>query len=258
MSETEPLSETVPEGAPKESGFLLRDAFWLLVVYFGTQFVIVAVYAFVDVIRHGKSDLTSALSSDFLNRLMVIAFVVTVFATLLMLRRVAFKRGASFAEFGLVWPGFAWLWNAFLLFIGMRIVVGGLTVMFGGEVMRQSMKTMNGMSSGDPRWNLASALLVVLILPVLEELIFRVVLFRALSRHMSQMVAVVLAVSVFAALHLQYVLAGGAVAFLMTAEVTLLGAALMWLYLKSGSILPSIVFHIANNALAFAGLMILK
>ena len=69
------------------------------------------------------------------------------------------------------------------------------------------------------------------------------------------MVAATLGVILFGAVHVQYVFAGGLVGALMTFEIMLLGAILMWLYVRSGSIVPSILFHVTNNGLAFLALL---
>jgi membrane protease YdiL (CAAX protease family) len=258
MSETEPLAEVAPDEAPEDSGFLLRDAFWLIFGYLGSQIFTVGIIVFIDVLRHGRSGVSITSTADGLNRLAMVGCIVATVVVLLMLRRIARRRGAGAvaAAFGLVWPGSRWFGAAFLVFIALQASIRGLTVLAGDDIVRQGLQTMNGIISSDPLWNAVSALMVILVLPVLEELIFRAVLFRALSRHMPQIAAAVLAVVIFAAIHLQYVLAGGQVALLMTFEIVLLGSGLMWLYLKSGSILPSICVHVANNGLAFLALVI--
>lgn len=255
MSETEPLSETVPEGAPEDSGFLLRDAVWLLVAYIGAQILVVAIYMLVDtLLRQGQGSPLTA-TSDGVNRLVVVGGLGTSVVVLFLLRWIARHRHAGLAAFGLVWPRARWMGVAVLAFVAFQIVIRGLTLLAGDNVASQSLLTMNGLVSGEAAWNIVSAVLIVLILPVIEELLFRVVLFRALARHMPPMLAAGLAVVVFGAVHVQYVFAGGLVGVLMTFGIVLLGAVLMWLYLRSGSILPSIFFHVANNALAFLALL---
>lgn len=164
--------------------------------------------------------------------------------------RIAWRQGLIWRGLGFVVPSARWIWITLFVFLAARAVSTGFTYIAGEDIAEKSLQTMTGVTSSDPRWNAVSVLLFVLVVPVLEEIIFRVVLFRALAQHMSSLAAACLSVAVSAAIHVQYTLAGGAVALLMTTEVTLLGAVLMWFYLKSGSIWPSIALHAANNGFA--------
>ena len=85
---------------------------------------------------------------------------------------------------------------------------------------------------------------------------FRGALYQGLSRHMPRLVAATLSVIAFAAIHLQYALAGGLVAIVTTLQVTLLGAVLMFLYMKSRSLWPGIALHALNNGIALIFLFI--
>jgi membrane protease YdiL (CAAX protease family) len=86
------------------------------------------------------------------------------------------------------------------------------------------------------------------IIPALEETLFRGVLYGALRRHWSAWPAIVVSAVVFAAGHLS---AAGFLPYL------LVGVLLAWLYERSGSLLVSAAAHGAFNAFNVAMLMVL-
>jgi membrane protease YdiL (CAAX protease family) len=87
---------------------------------------------------------------------------------------------------------------------------------------------------------------VTAIAPVAEELFFRGYFFAALARWHGPGLAAVLTGVVFGAVH---GLGQTPVAFLV--PLAFLGFVLCLLYQRTGSVLPCIVLHIINNALAF-------
>lgn len=250
-------SPRVPASISSSGIFRLRDAVWLLAAYIGVQFLAAAAYGLFLFIRFGPAE-TRALvaSADGLNRLAVIGGVACSVAVVALLWRIALRQSFVWRDLGFVALSVRWIWITLAVFLAARAVSAGFTYIAGDEIAELSLQTMNGVTSSDPRWNALSALLFVLVAPMLEELIFRVMFFRALAARLPAPAAATLSVALFVAMHVQYTLAGGAVAVLMTAEVTLLGAALMWLYVKSGSIWPSIAVHVANNAFAFLVLLV--
>jgi membrane protease YdiL (CAAX protease family) len=100
-----------------------------------------------------------------------------------------------------------------------------------------------GLTSGGPAERLTLAFAVAVAAPVLEELVFRGYVWRALEAHVGGLAALVGSTLLFCAYHLDPV---QSVALLPTAAV------LGWLRLRSGSVLPSIVAHFVNNALGVA------
>ncbi len=236
--------------------FRLRDATWLLVAYIGVQLLAVAAYGLFLFVRFGPAETRTLITSaDGLNRLAVIGGVACSIAVVALLWRIALQQGLTWRGLGFVVPPVRWVWITLFVFLAARAVSTGFAYLAGEGIAEKSLQTMTGVTSSDPRWNAVSVLLFVLVVPVLEELIFRVMFFRALVARLPVLAAATLSVALFVAMHVQYTLAGGAVAVLMTAEVTLLGVALMWLYIKSGSIWPSIAVHVANNAFAFLVLL---
>lgn len=91
---------------------------------------------------------------------------------------------------------------------------------------------------------LATALLVCVMAPIAEELLFRGFLFGALRERMHVVLAIVVSGVVFALVHV----AGSPVEFLPA--LAALGAGLAWLYHQTGSLYPCIALHAINNSIA--------
>ena len=90
----------------------------------------------------------------------------------------------------------------------------------------------------------AVALLVCVVAPVAEELFFRGFCFTALRRTLGMLPAAVLTGIIFGAIHL----GGTEIEFI--APLMVFGFILCLLYVWTGSLLPCIVLHALNNALA--------
>jgi len=85
-----------------------------------------------------------------------------------------------------------------------------------------------------------STLTVVLLGPIVEEVFFRGFAYNALKKKWGRSCAMILTSVVFAALH------GNLIGFL---PITLLGLLLVYMYEKTGSLIPSITIHILHNSL---------
>lgn len=79
---------------------------------------------------------------------------------------------------------------------------------------------------------------IVILVPIIEEVVFRRVLIGSLSRNIHPYVAILISSVVFGLLH-------GRVPEILGA--TVMGFVFGWLYYKSKSILPSILLHVFNN-----------
>lgn len=82
----------------------------------------------------------------------------------------------------------------------------------------------------------------VVVAPILEEIVFRGIIFAGFASRWHPVLAAVISSLAFAFLHGQVNVA---------IYTFLLGLALCWLYQKSGSIWPGILLHFANNLIAF-------
>ncbi len=82
----------------------------------------------------------------------------------------------------------------------------------------------------------------VLIAPIVEETLFRGLLFGSLANRFSAILAAIVSSAIFAVLHGQ---------LNVMIYTFCLGLILCWLYKRSGSILPGILLHLLNNVIAF-------
>jgi len=92
----------------------------------------------------------------------------------------------------------------------------------------------------------AGFLVLCILAPLSEEMVMRGAVLRSLLKLLkgkSAWVAIVLSAMIFGALH-------GNVAQMVNA--TLMGLLLGWMYWRSGSIVPGLVFHCVNNTIAWA------
>ncbi len=87
-----------------------------------------------------------------------------------------------------------------------------------------------------------AVVVVALLAPVIEELFFRGFLLKTLIKYMHPAIASLIAAAVFGLIHLEFSSAG---------ILIFLGLILNRLYIKTGSLLPGIAFHLLNNILAF-------
>lgn len=88
---------------------------------------------------------------------------------------------------------------------------------------------------------------LVILTPIVEEVIFRGILFNGLRRRYSFWIAAVASSLLFAIAHMQWNVA---------VDTFALGLILCYLVEKSGSIVPSIVLHALKNSIAFTFLFI--
>jgi membrane protease YdiL (CAAX protease family) len=110
----------------------------------------------------------------------------------------------------------------------------------GGDAMAQIMEALYGGSLLD---RVMLGLVIVLVAGVGEELIFRGFVWDACEQSYGPTAAWIISSLLFAAFHLNLVQSLGLIP---------LSLFIGWLRLRSGSIVPCIVAHIANNSFALA------
>jgi membrane protease YdiL (CAAX protease family) len=94
---------------------------------------------------------------------------------------------------------------------------------------------------------LAMAAMAVIVAPILEEVLFRGILFRSLRSRLGFWGAGLVSAGLFAVVHMQP---------LQAARLAVLGMALAWVYERTGSLWAAITLHAVQNALAM--LMVLS
>lgn len=110
----------------------------------------------------------------------------------------------------------------------------------GRAAIEEQLDMMPDLSDDDGTGTASFILLVGILSPVAEELIFRGVLFAWLRRHVNFWIAGVLSALVFAAAH-------GIPDIILPTAV--LGVLFAWIYERTGSLWPAIAAHIAHNLL---------
>ena len=90
------------------------------------------------------------------------------------------------------------------------------------------------------------ALIVVILVPLVEEILFRGVLLSALLKHLPLGVAVAICALLFSTVHLPVL----GFKWYALPDLILLALVLCWLRLKSGSIWPAVLTHSTNNLVA--------
>lgn len=247
-------AETAQQEVPVSGGFRLRDALIIVLGNIVGQLAGALGYGVWLAVAMGTAEgLTLKIQLDpWRNHLVLVSglsgYLFMLPWTLHLLR----KGRITLSGIGFRWPGTRWFVYAFLAFIALKAFSVWLMSLLDEATIEKSYRTMEGVVATGPLWVFVSALMVVVAAPLLEETAFRGALYQGLSRHMPRLAAALLATIAFTAIHLQYAFAGGLVAVVTTAQVAVLGAMLMFLYLKSGSLWPGIALHAVNNALTLA------
>lgn len=143
---------------------------------------------------------------------------------------------------------YAWIFPVLLGYVAVSIALTTLvTVLFSGFNPEQVQdvglpERLFGIDK------LAAFISLIIFTPILEELLFRGVLFRGLRERMSFWGSAVIVSILFAAAHAQWNVA---------LDTFALSIALCYLVEKSGSIFPSIILHSLKNSFAFVYLFVL-
>lgn len=154
------------------------------------------------------------------------------------------KRHAGKVGLGLRRASDSWYLAAFGLYFAQIVIIIGVFALV--SVLLPSVDTEEQQAvfefgrSGWGYW--LAAVSAVVIAPIIEELLFRGVLFAGLAKRWPVWLAAVTSSLVFAVLHGQVNV--GIYTFV-------LGCMLSWLYVRSGSIYPGILVHFLNNLVAF-------
>lgn len=86
-----------------------------------------------------------------------------------------------------------------------------------------------------------TVLIMVLVAPLIEEILFRGFVFKTMSERWPAWIAFVVSATIFAGLHFE---------FASFMPLFILGMVMNWMFYKTKSIYPGLVFHIINNVLA--------
>lgn len=234
----------------------------MVVLYFALQvafgIVVSLLLGFAYGLAHpgiGTGDVQAAMADANTKCLLVILVLLGAAAVTLWLAHRLWPQLWSQARppgFGFAAPSsVAWCAIAVVVGLVLPLVGGKLTELIArGHAVPQDVKELGG--DAGLLFRGALTLAVVSIGPAVEELLFRGALLSALLRRLRAAWAVPASAVLFALVHLPdlhwlwYALP----------NLTLLGVALAWLRLRSGSLWPAVIAHGCNNLLAMAALFV--
>jgi membrane protease YdiL (CAAX protease family) len=229
------------------------DHAWGLAAAFGVWFTSVgllvvgtllalAVYALVRLPSLRAADLRT-LESD---PLLILFSIVAMVPVHLLTFGVAWAVVTGFGKrpfreaIGWSWSGRFGFWTCAGLAIGLWLFGITLALLFGGQET-----DIDRIIASSNAARLSIAFLAVATAPIVEETIYRGVLFPPLERATGKNLAIVIVSVMFAAVHLmQYRNNVGVIA-----AVTVLSFTLTWVRAHTGSVLPCFVIHIVFNGI---------
>lgn len=175
---------------------------------------------------------------------LALQYVLTLIVEIGVLVWLVRRRNAGRSGLGLKRASDTWYLVAFGLYMIQIIAVIGIFALV--NILLPSINTDEQQTvfefgrSGWGYW--LAAVSVVVVAPVIEEILFRGVIFAGLARRWPVWIAAAISSIVFALLHGQVNV--GIYTFI-------LGCLLSWLYVRSGSIYPGMLVHFLNNLVAF-------
>ncbi len=165
------------------------------------------------------------------------------------------KYNLNFKNFGInkvsFWNVIKLVFLGYLLFLGITFIINLIILYTDFRIPGYQIQERVLPLFGDNLVSLIiSGVLIVIVAPIIEEVFFRGFLLRTLSNKMGIFYGSIFAALIFALLHLQPN---------SIIPIFILGLIINSLVIKSKSIIPAIVFHVFNNAVAFTiELLILK
>ncbi len=154
------------------------------------------------------------------------------------------KRQAGKLGLGLRRASDKWYLVAFGLYFAQIVIIIGIFALVNALLPAVDTEEQQAVfefgRSGWGYW--LTAVSAVVIAPIIEELLFRGVLFAGLAKRWPVWLAAIVSSLAFAVLHGQVNV--GIYTFI-------LGCLLSWLYVRSGSIYPGMLVHFLNNLVAF-------
>lgn len=207
----------------EKTGRRLLDTAWYLVVFIIIEFGVSAISAFFC----QTHDITSTVQ------------IVTALAgSVLTIALFAWRRWSPYSGAYInTRPWFTLFWVACLA-VGLMMPVAYATELLHFSAPDDLNKLFAGMMSHD-----LGFIAIGIVGPLAEEMVFRGAILRTLNEmlgHRLRWVAIAVSALLFAVVHGN--MAQGFAAFL-------LGLALGWMYVRTGSIVPGVVFHWVNNSI---------
>ena len=212
----------------------LKSVIIVALVFIGIYIVMSVVEALLMI---GSDSLSFGVS--------VLAVVAGIIAAVLAVLTGKAIGHFSWQEFGFRRTEKRWYWLALLIAPGLvilRLLVAGLLLSLFPD-LGEGIDELSNILVGDysTLQTLVLALLASLVAPISEEMFFRGYVYGALRMKLPAWASILIGSAIFAAIHLLP---------LQMVTAFVIALVLAWLYEKSQSLVPCIILHITNNALA--------
>lgn len=241
-----PQDERATEASSSEPGWRLWDVVLAVALGIGSGFMLVALFALVvGLVSGSEEELTSITAESIATTIVYAALLASVYLV------VVLRRKLSWRDVGLHAPNrgfilmtlFVWV----VMIIATVLVAAVVSSLFGDppDVREQLSVGRSEISGAEVFWLLIASVVAA---PVVEEVVFRGLLFPSLRKRWPFWAAALVSAVLFAAVHLTLIL---------VPALTVLGLALAWLKERYDSVYPAIVLHGLNNGLAIVILLTL-
>jgi hypothetical protein len=196
------------------------------------------------------AEITAVLTTD--ANVLLVGIISTIPAHLLTLLLVwalvtHFGRRPFRETIGWSWSENVGLWTSVAIAVGLLALGLAFTYLLGGA------KTpFDQMLESSPSAKLATAFLATATAPIVEEMVYRGILYPALQRAIGMAAAVVAVGTLFTFVHVaQYYNNLGVIA-----AVGMLGFALTYIRARTGRLLPCFIIHLVFNGIQCIGLVV--
>ncbi|NNJ10737.1 CPBP family intramembrane metalloprotease [Chloroflexales bacterium ZM16-3] len=227
-----------PPSVPAEGpGFGWRDLGLALLVFVGGSAAVIILARFM------ASALGLQPGGGMLSPVAYVAGVGLYLALLLGMYLFGARR-AGWAALGLrgtSWINFALVPLLFVVGLSALLSVNLLIMRVAGSFENPQVEAISGGRAMSPGELVAGLLLIAVLVPFVEELFFRGMLYPLLRRRLAAPLAVVLNAAIFSAVHAIPVLMPG---------LFIVGLILAFLRERSGSVWPGMLYHAMQNSLA--------
>lgn len=217
----------------------VRDAA-LLLVFGGAALLLIALGAQGLYRLQGAPGLVPAQPPTALTIMAIDLFYLTVLAGVWLL--VVRRYGTPWSSLGLRWPGSTDLPAVFalsaLLAAGCAVTVASVVWALNAAGLQARFTPVTAVPAPSDPLFVVAVIGSVVLTPIVEEMLFRGVLYQALRKHMGAVLGAASSAALFAALHLQ---------FNATPALLVLGIALTIAFERTRSLYPPMLLHAAYN-----------
>jgi membrane protease YdiL (CAAX protease family) len=136
--------------------------------------------------------------------------------------------------------------------IGMTVVLIAVVTALGIEEL-PTQESIEILATGDTATIIVGVLLAVILAPIVEEFIYRSVLFQGLRQSTGLWPAIIISAVIFGVVHLETILQNGefvATGFIPMSGIVLVGAFWAWIFHRTGNLVVPVVGHAVFNGIA--------